>query len=63
MSKPRLDMDFLADIQEAVERVLTYTTKMTEEEFLNSKITQDAVIRNIEVIGEATKNISNFVKV
>jgi uncharacterized protein with HEPN domain len=36
MSEPRRDMDFLADIQEAVERVLTYKNDLTEEEFLNS---------------------------
>ena len=58
MSERRRDVDFLADILEAIDRILAYTAKMTEEEFLSSKITQDAVIRNIEVIGEGTKNIS-----
>jgi len=31
---------------------------MTKEDFLQSTITQDAVIRNFEVIGEAVKNLS-----
>lgn len=31
---------------------------MDEVPFLNTKLVQDAVIRNLEVIGEATKRIS-----
>lgn len=58
MSEGRRDTDFLADILEAVDRILTYTVGMTEIEFLNHKLIQDAVIRNIEVIGEVTKNTS-----
>ena len=32
---------------------------MTKEDFLGSTITQDAVIRNFEIIGEAVKNLSS----
>jgi len=32
---------------------------MSYEDFLDDRKTQDAVIRNIEIIGEATKNLSN----
>ncbi len=31
---------------------------MSREDFLQSKIVQDAVIRNFEIIGEAVKNLS-----
>jgi uncharacterized protein with HEPN domain len=55
----RIDRDFLEHIREASERASLYTEKMTYEEFLNDTKTQDAVIRNIEIIGEATKNLSD----
>ena len=35
---------------------------MNYEDFLNDIKTQDAVVRNLEIIGEATKNISNDFK-
>ena len=54
----RTDREFLYDIQEAVRRIQVYTHEMTYEEFLTDTRTQDAVIRNIEIIGEATKNLS-----
>ena len=54
----RTDKEFLYDIQEAVRRIQSYTHEMTYEEFLLDTRTQDAVIRNIEVIGEATKKLS-----
>jgi len=37
--------------------VLSYTDLMDKSEFLIDEKTQDAVIRNFEVIGEAAKNI------
>lgn len=54
----RRDEQFLADIQEAVARVLEYTDGIDYNMFYADKKTQDSVIRNLEVIGEAVKNIS-----
>jgi len=54
----RTDKDFLSDIQEATRRVKVYTAGMTYEVFLADTKTQDAVMRNLEIIGEATKNLS-----
>lgn len=54
----RADTDFLDDIQEAVRRVKAYLGAMTYEAFLADIKTQDAVIRNLEIIGEATKSLS-----
>lgn len=54
----RSDTEFLADIQEAVRRIRDYTHEMTYKEFLADTRTQDAVIRNLEIIGEATKKLS-----
>ena len=58
MSKRR-DQDFLGDIREAIQRIAAYTEGMAYEQFVKDSKTQDAVIRNLEVIGEATKNLSN----
>ena len=54
----RADGDYLAHIREAIQRSASYTEKMDYEEFLRDTKTQDAVIRNIEIIGEAVKNLS-----
>jgi uncharacterized protein with HEPN domain len=58
MSKKRRNKDFLGDIYEAMENISLYTKGMTYRTFLNDKKTQDAIVRNFEVIGEAAKNIT-----
>lgn len=58
----RRDVDFLQDIKEAIHRIGIYKEKLSYEEFLQDTKTQDAVIRNLEIIGEATKNISDSIK-
>ena len=50
----RADSDFLSDIQEAIRRIIEYTAGMTYQAFVEDTKTQDAVIRNLEIIGEAT---------
>ncbi len=49
--------DYLEHIVEAIDRIQRYTKDMTETVFLRDEKTQDAVVRNIEIIGEASKNI------
>lgn len=49
--------DYLGHILEAIERIQHYVDDMDEVGFLNSRLVQDAVIRNLEVIGEASRNI------
>lgn len=60
MSK-RTDREFLSDILEAIRRVQAYTAGMAFEAFLRDTKTQDAVVRNLEIIGEATKRLSDEV--
>ncbi len=62
MSKRR-DDDLLQDIHQAIERIMRYVQGITYDEFLQDTKTQDAVIRNLEIIGEATKNLSKAVRV
>jgi uncharacterized protein with HEPN domain len=59
MSRSRRNLDYLIDIQDAIDRSLEYTSGLTWEEYLKDRKTQDAVVRNLEVLGEATKNISD----
>lgn len=49
--------DYLGHILEAIERIQAYVADVDVVGFLSSKIIQDAVIRNLEVIGEASRNI------
>jgi len=48
---------FIEHILESIGMIEEYIEGLNQEEFLNSTKTQDAVIRRIEVIGEAVKNI------
>jgi len=58
MPESRRDTDYLADILEAIQRILDYTAGQTWDQFNVDKKTQDAVVRNLEVLGEAAKLIS-----
>jgi uncharacterized protein with HEPN domain len=49
--------DYLRHILEAISRIGKYTSGMSEEGFSSSNLVQDAVIRNIEIMGEAARNI------
>ena len=50
-------LDYLEHILQAIERIQGYTENIDEATFLLEEMTQDAVIRNLEVIGEASRNI------
>ena len=49
--------NYLSHILEAIERIELYVCDMNEMAFLDSKLVQDAVVRNFEIIGEASNNI------
>lgn len=48
---------FLLHSADAVERALSYVSGMTEREFAANVLTQDGVIRQLEIIGEAARHI------
>ena len=54
---PQRLSDYLNHILEAIERIEEYVSDLDEIAFLGNKLVQDAVIRNFEVIGEASNNI------
>jgi uncharacterized protein with HEPN domain len=57
--KKRDELVFLEDILECIEKIEEYVEGLTEKEFEENSEKQDAVIRRIEIIGEAVENISN----
>jgi uncharacterized protein with HEPN domain len=50
---------YLQDISECCKNVADYTSDMNFDEFSVDKKTIDAVVRNLEIIGEAVKNVPN----
>jgi uncharacterized protein with HEPN domain len=59
MSPTRRDVDYLADAAEAMRRVVVYTDTLSYRDFETDTKTQDAVIRNLQVLGEAVKRLSS----
>lgn len=51
------DLLYVSNIQECIEAIESYTFD-GKEIFMQTPMIQDAVIRNFEVIGEATKRLS-----
>ena len=54
----RDELVYLKHVREAIARVESYTARGRKAFFQNTMV-QDAVIRNLEVIGEAVKNLSS----
>ena len=54
----RDDRVYLAHISDALQQIAVYTDAMDHASFLERRIVQDAVIRQFEIIGEASKNLS-----
>ena len=52
--------DYLQHILQAIERINRYVGNISMDEFLQDEKTQDAVIRNFEIIGEASRNIEHY---
>ena len=53
---------YLEDIAEAARRIKDYTESFTFDDFVTDQKTFDAVVRNIEIIGEATKSIPEDIR-
>jgi len=49
----RSDLLLLEDINECLDRIYLYTDGLEQTLFLSDTKTQDAVVRNFEIIGEA----------
>ena len=56
---PRLYLD---DIVEAIDRIRQYSAAMKYKDFSTDRKTQDAVVRNLEIIGEAASRLPESAK-
>lgn len=48
---------YVEDILESIAKIEEYTKKLTENDFYENTQVQDAVLRRLEIIGEAVKHI------
>ena len=62
MSAGRTHIDYLADILDAIRKVMQFIQGMAFEEFTKDDKTVFAVIRGLEIIGEATKRMPSSVR-
>lgn len=53
---------FIEDIAECIKKIEEFVGNMDFEEFMNDDKTSSAVIRKLEIIGEATKNVPREVR-
>lgn len=56
------DSIYLRHILDAISRIKEYTKDIKYEDFMNNSLRQDGVIRQIEIIGEATKRLSGEIR-
>ena len=55
------DRIYLLHVRDSIQHIVNYTTA-GKENFFSDRKTQDAVVRNLEIIGEATKRVSITLK-
>jgi len=48
---------FVADILNSINNIESFSINLSEQKFLNDELHQSAIVRQIEIIGEAVKNI------
>jgi len=49
---------YVADMKACCERVTAFTAGLSREEFLDRRLVYDATLRNLELLGEAARNVS-----
>ena len=54
----RADADLVRDMLEAARRARDYCAELQYDDFAQDNKTQDAVVRNLEILGEAAKSLS-----
>lgn len=54
--------DYLNDIFQSIKDIETFIKNMNRKDFLNDRKTLNAVVRSIEIIGEAAKHIPKTIQ-
>ena len=52
------DTVYLKHMKDAIDKIIRYAGALNRNEFLKDELVQDAVIRQIEIVGEASKRLS-----
>ena len=60
--KEREYKDYIQDILDSINDIKTFVREINFEQFKNDKKTINAVVRSIEIIGEAAKKIPEALK-
>jgi uncharacterized protein with HEPN domain len=53
---------YIDDIKQAIQRIEKYAKNLTLEKLKKNDLVTDGIVRNLEIIGEAVKNIPSSVK-
>lgn len=53
---------FLKDILFSIKNIIIFSKGLSKEKFMEDRKTQSAIVRELEIIGEAVKNISDATK-
>lgn len=56
------DRLYLIHISECIERIESYVVGRDKQQFLDSTLIQDAIIRNLQVLAESTQRLSDDAK-
>ena len=53
------DLVYIKHIRDSILRIMEYTRDIEYQKFIKSNLIQDGVIRQLQIIGEATKKLSS----
>ena len=62
MSTSRDIRDYICDIRDSIDDIRSFVTDMTYGDFVADRKTSNAVIRSLEIIGEAAKKIPTEIR-
>ena len=51
------DLVYIEHILSCIDRIRSYTEGLDYDSFLEKQVVQDAIVRQLEIIGEATKRV------
>ncbi len=54
---------YLSDILKSIDKIKRYTKGMSYEQLVADELTYDAVLHNLQIIGEAVKNIPQEIRI
>jgi uncharacterized protein with HEPN domain len=60
--KQKIYTDYIQDILNSIEEIENFSTGLSFNKFMRDKKTINAIIRSLEVIGEASKNIPKQIR-